>query len=373
MAYLDKIKILVFVFFCFFFTSWLLCTSIFVRNTLDEIDNCEGKIKLSMVRIWGNDEVEDENQFFKFPSDIKIGKDNLVYISDTGNHMIKVFDRNGKHIKNIGRKGKGPADLLGPGEISFDSNGNLVAADYGNYRIQAFNTNGNYLYSFKTVNTNPAQLCITQNDEIAIYAHKKTFFSGTLITICDSKGKIIKEIGKIYKKSKSLSDTESVYFRLDEHDNMIVAYYYTPFYWIYAPDGSLKKIVSFDMPNKKVFPEPGKSNKYKLVDKMKSNASSGLSVDKKNRVYLVTTTRPAKKDERFFLVGSHGSMKRFPKNIAYEKTDRYRLLVFNNSGNIIAAKKLNVFCDKIYVHDDTLFIIDSYMGMKIYEYKIKFL
>jgi hypothetical protein len=350
----------------------VLKSSIYVRNTLEEINDSKGKIELCLIRIWGNDDREDENYFFKFPGDVKIGKDDLVYISDTGNHLIKVFDRNCMHKKNIGRKGQGPADLLEPGEISFDSKGNLLVADYGNYRIQAFDTNGNYLFSFKTVNANPSQLCISQNNEIAIYAYKKTFFTGTLVTFYDPKGNIIKEIGKIYKKSKFIIDSESVYFRLDKKDNVIAAYHNTPFYWIYAPDGSLKTIVSFDMPNKKVVLEPGKTNEYKLQGKINSQATVSLSVDEKNHVYLVTTTRPPKEDEQFFLVGSQGSMKRFPKIISSEKTDRYQLLVFNPHWKVIASKKLNVFCDKIYVHNDTLFIIDSYMGMKIYEYKISF-
>ncbi|MCP4213395.1 MAG: hypothetical protein GY765_02010, partial [bacterium] len=46
--------------------------------------------------------------------------------------------------------------------------------------------------------------------------------------------------------------------------------------------------------------------------------------------------------------------------------------VFSPEGKVIASKQLNVFCDKIYVHGDQLFIVDTYMGMKIHQYKMSF-
>lgn len=65
-------------------------------------------------------------------------------------------------------------------------------------------------------------------------------------------------------------------------------------------------------------------------------------------------------------------MRRYPKGPLPEKIDRFRLLVFSPAGKIIAARKLDVFCDSIYVYGTSLFIIDTYMGMKIFEYKMSF-
>lgn len=369
-----KIQTIIVLFIFWFCASTVLYSqNTFVRNTLDEINRSEGKIKLSLVRVWGDDDEDDENLFFRFPADIKIGKDNKVYISDSGNHTIKVFDRNATHIRNIGRKGQGPGDLLDPEKIAFDSMNNLVVMDSGNRRVQCFNRNGESSYIFKTTLAHPTSFYVTQDNYIVFDTYHESLKTGNLISIFDTTGKLSQKVGTNYKKVKTTSENEAILFAIDNYKNIIVAYNITPFYWIYSDKKIVKKIVAFDMKERRVVQEPGNPNKFKLEGKMDTNAASGLSIDHKNRVFIITTNRPMAKSEEFFLVGGAGSMKRFPKKIPSDKTDRFRLLVFNEEGKIIAAKKLNVFCDGLYVHKDSLFIIDTYMGMKIYEYKIKFI
>jgi hypothetical protein len=46
-----------------------------VHNTLGEINSVKGKMRLTLLRTWGGDEADDENQFFRYPMDIVIGKD----------------------------------------------------------------------------------------------------------------------------------------------------------------------------------------------------------------------------------------------------------------------------------------------------------
>jgi hypothetical protein len=54
------------------------------------------------------------------------------------------------------------------------------------------------------------------------------------------------------------------------------------------------------------------------------------------------------------------------------KTDLYQILVFNDSGEIIAQKKLDIHANNIRIYLDRLFLIDSYVNMMICEYKISF-
>ncbi|MES0447357.1 MAG: hypothetical protein ABUJ92_12505 [Desulfobacterales bacterium] len=65
-----------------------------------------------------------------------------------------------------------------------------------------------------------------------------------------------------------------------------------------------------------------------------------------------------------------GIGQRMPKEFP-EKTDLFRLLVFDFNGNIIASKILPVYCDQLYVHGNRLFIIDTYRLMKIYEHRFE--
>ena len=69
-----------------------------VPNTLKEINACEGKIELILVREWGGQETENEAQYFNIPYDIEIDTEGLIYIIDSGNSRIQVFDSSGKII-----------------------------------------------------------------------------------------------------------------------------------------------------------------------------------------------------------------------------------------------------------------------------------
>ncbi len=345
-----------------------------VQNTLKHIDSCEGKIKLTLARTWGDDETADENQFFRYPGDIKIGKDGMVYIVDKGNNRVQVFDRAGNYQKTVGRKGKGPQDLLRPCAIAFDNDKNLVVAEIDNHRIQVFDPVGRYLHIFKTINATPSFMATTRKNEIAAYSYQKSFKSRTLITLYTPQGKIIREIGKIQDSAKSILNFEGIFFTLDKNDNFFISYYATPYYRKYSYDGKPVMIVTYEVP----FESPGvyienPQDEPIIKGKKKGRVCTGLSIDNQGRVFLVATTRQQKKSERFFLVSDGpGTIRRWPKNAATENTDWFRLLVFNPKGKVIAAKKLNVFCDRIYVHEHSLFIIDTYMGMKVYEYKISF-
>jgi hypothetical protein len=360
-------------------SSGLLSTNAFGRqtiahNTLEHIDSCEAKIKLTLIRTWGGDETDDENQFFRYPMDIKISNEGLVHIVDTGNNRIQVFDRASNYKKTVGRKGKGPQDLLKPCAITFVREKDLVVAESDNHRIQTFDSVGRYLHSFKTINTTPSLIATTRKNEIAAYSYKKSYKSRTFVTLYTPQGKTIREIGKIHDNKKSISSFESLLFALDENDNFYISYYATPYYRKYTYDGKPAMIVTYQVP----FEAPGvcvenPQEEPIIKGQKKGKVCTGLSIDHRGRVFLVTTTRRQKKSERFFLVSDGpGMMRKCPKDAVSENTDWFRLLVFDPGGKVIAAKKLNVFCDKIYVYEDSLFIIDTYMGMKIYEYKISF-
>jgi hypothetical protein len=126
----------------------LFCTIPSTSNTSEEINECEGKIKLKLVKKWSGDETDNEDLFFKMPHDIKING-NLVYIVDAGFNCINVFDRNQNFKMSIGQKGKGPGDLYYPIAMAFDSNNNLIVTDFGNRRIQIFDMFGKHKSIFK--------------------------------------------------------------------------------------------------------------------------------------------------------------------------------------------------------------------------------
>ncbi|MCP4218007.1 MAG: 6-bladed beta-propeller [bacterium] len=363
---------------CFFLTA-ILATALvaqekFVNNTLKELDAVTDKISLSLIRIWNDEDVDDENQFFRLPGDVKIGNDGLVYILDSGNNRIQVFDTSANYIRTIGRGGQGPGDFANPFSLALDKNNNLVVADYNNQRIQVFNKAGQYLSSFKTTGTTPSLIAVTPKKEIVLFGYSAPSKSRLLLTYYDYSGNEIRKIGKTHDTSRD--QNESISFALDSDANVLMSFWATPYYRKYAPDGTSLMIVTYQTPLKEATVAPPKSPQgIPLVTrkKKKEMVSPSISVDQLGRVYLVVATRSRKKEEIYYLVGDGaGAMRRCPDRIDVEDTDRFRLLVFSPEGKVIASKQLNVFCEKIYVHGDELFIVDTYMGMKIHQYKMSF-
>ena len=69
--------------------------------------------------------------------------DNQVYVCDSGNHRIQVFDLDLNFIRSIGSRGKGRGAPL---DVKFDSGGNTYVADHEG--VQVMDINGRFIRAF---------------------------------------------------------------------------------------------------------------------------------------------------------------------------------------------------------------------------------
>jgi hypothetical protein len=90
----------------------------------------------------------DSNYVFSKLRDVAVDKEGNIYLLDAGSFKIMKYDKTGKFQLSIGRKGKGPGEMLFPRKIDVDSEGNLVLFDAGNKRITIFSPKGRFLSSF---------------------------------------------------------------------------------------------------------------------------------------------------------------------------------------------------------------------------------
>lgn len=349
-----------------------------VHNTLEEIKACENKVKLNLVRVWGDEQSSDEKYILYSPKDIDIRNDGLlIYICDSGNNRIQVYDYLGKFYASIGQSGQGPGDFSSPRSIALDKYNKIIVADSGNYRIQILDRKGKYLSSFDIKEGNVSRIAITKRNEIAMYNPKETFISSNLIHLYDNNGNLIRGIGK-HKDFKSRDASyslsiQTVNFALDNTDNYFISYVNEPYIAKYSHDNKLLHVITFDM--------PFKIKKYHFVQQdynMKiigDQVSAGIAVDESDRIYLVVTTRPRKKSEITTMTASgKGATRRIGtrRGLTAKVSDLFKLLIFDSNGKIIAAKKLNIYCNNIHVRGNKLFIIDSENEMKIYEFEMSF-
>ncbi len=73
---------------------------------------------------------------FAFPDDVAVDNMDWVYVADTGNNRIQLFDAELNFRDIFGRKGSAVGEFNQPQGISVDQQGRIVIADTGNNRIQ---------------------------------------------------------------------------------------------------------------------------------------------------------------------------------------------------------------------------------------------
>jgi peptidylamidoglycolate lyase len=81
---------------------------------------------------------------FNQPTDIAIRPDGSFYVSDGYvNSRVAIFDRNGRWVREWGRKGAGEGEFSNPHGLSFAPGGtDVVVADRENSRLQLFDRDG---------------------------------------------------------------------------------------------------------------------------------------------------------------------------------------------------------------------------------------
>ena len=79
---------------------------------------------------------------FLGPLRLKFDRQDNLWVSDTKNHRLQVFDSKLQFLTEVGSLGQDPAQFSHPGGMAFDSAGNLWVADTGNNRIQKFGPGG---------------------------------------------------------------------------------------------------------------------------------------------------------------------------------------------------------------------------------------
>jgi hypothetical protein len=91
----------------------------------------------------GGDPEKEDYYFPKGTSGLAVDEEGKLFISDWTNARVQMYDKNGKFIRTIGRKGQGPGEFRSPGRLQFDRSGRLCVFDYP--AIQVFDQAGRFV------------------------------------------------------------------------------------------------------------------------------------------------------------------------------------------------------------------------------------
>ncbi|WCJ59282.1 6-bladed beta-propeller [Fontisphaera persica] len=73
---------------------------------------------------------------FNRPEGVAVDRHNRVYVADSCNHRIQIFDASGKFLRLHGKPGRGPGEFSYPYDIKVDAAGYQYVCEFGNSRIQ---------------------------------------------------------------------------------------------------------------------------------------------------------------------------------------------------------------------------------------------
>lgn len=79
---------------------------------------------------------------FAAPVALEADESGRLYVLDAQASEVRVFDPNGRHMRTMGRQGKGPGELAGPLGMALAPDGALWVVDPGNGRFTVFDSAG---------------------------------------------------------------------------------------------------------------------------------------------------------------------------------------------------------------------------------------
>jgi len=94
-----------------------------------------------------NHELTSPGDFAK-PTGLAVDQEGNLYVADTLNNRIEIFDADGKFISTFGKAGDGPGSFGRPKGVAVDGDGHIWVADGMQDRVQVFNKEAQLLIGF---------------------------------------------------------------------------------------------------------------------------------------------------------------------------------------------------------------------------------
>jgi DNA-binding beta-propeller fold protein YncE len=94
---------------------------------------------------------------FSLPESVAVDKDGNLYVTDTFNNRVEIFDADGEFVSTFGKNGDGPADLERPKGIAVDCDGHVWVVDAAQNIIKVFDKEGRLLIYFGGEGNYPGQ------------------------------------------------------------------------------------------------------------------------------------------------------------------------------------------------------------------------
>jgi DNA-binding beta-propeller fold protein YncE len=124
-----------------------------------------------------------------------------LYVADSQEHVVKVFDKDGRHLFTIGKRGAEDGEFNFPSFLAVDGSGNLYVMDSFNFRVQIFDADGKFLKKFGKLGDSSGYFSRPQgigvDSEGHIYVADSAFNN---FQIFDQQGRLLLWVGNLGRK-----------------------------------------------------------------------------------------------------------------------------------------------------------------------------
>jgi len=354
------------------------------------------KVTLEPVRVLGDVDTADENLAFYIPVNIVCDPAGNMYVLDSGNHRIQKFGPDGKHLATIGRQGQGPGEFLYPSWLSLDAQGFLYVSDPNNNRVQVLTPDGKDHKTIRFDEGLVGDVFWTKPGELLMGSPRMRFRFGTgdgekaaelpkIVKVMDGEGKILREFGepRDFKDDMVNSVANDVVMAVDGDGRAYLLFPRQNRIDGYAADGRLRWRADRELPYGMEIKEKGNIDRsggnLRVQMPQMNQSGTGVAVDGKGRIWVVTLARQLKKEEVVSTGVTMSMTTGGGRTIGYKvqgdteirTTDAYKLEVFDAEGVLLGSLPLDFFADGIFIYGDRLFLMDKYRGTQFREYRIK--
>ncbi|MFQ5574359.1 MAG: 6-bladed beta-propeller [Terriglobia bacterium] len=190
-------------------------------------------------------------ELFDKPHGVAVDNEGNVYVTDTNNHRVLVFDERGRFIKKIGKAGSGEGELRHPLGIDVADNGDIYVVSRELNKVVVLDRRGKLKREMEAAN--PLQVRVLEDEVLVVTASEVLFY--------DLKGKGLRRWGSLGSAEGEIDfpgglyvDSKGVVYVSDSNNKRIQAFNKKNGELLWASD----KQVSFGLPESIVGDEEGR-------------------------------------------------------------------------------------------------------------------
>ena len=336
----------------------------FISNIQPQWGNTQ-PVSLQFVQKIGSMEATDPNYIMYQVNDVVKDSKGDIYIVDTGNARIQVFNATGKYKKTIGRKGAGPGEFSMPFNININSDGIIYIGDRNRYCFLVLEASGKEIKRFRMQAWDDIERCRLIPGNKIVNGGFSMIFTSTqytnekdywLFRIFNENGELVNTFGKpeiIFESREGFYVFSEVSIEVDKDGNIYIAYRYKNRIEKHYSNGAV--LIVFDCPTSyKETLFRRENNKY-----LRANSfSMGIGIDAKERIWVLTMKKQLEDWEKEYW---ESKLNVFSSDAVFE--------LFSKDGILLGSVPVPENLLFMRICGDRLFIID-HDQVSVSEYKI---